>query len=248
MLPWEVAPQRVSIRQGEWRWPHSGQPLNGGLSVALHDWSKGWDETEISARLNVITAGHNGKGNAVLTLGPGKVGLTDSDLRFQLTGQANLADFLRHRVDSGVIGGSILNPTLVLQPGALLRLWGKVTPEMTLEEARLPLAGVKVTAAGITGRLQAILNASDSYWGRFRLHLDGQAQDFWPDKATGSGVTGATAGCRRCRPPGTSPAAGAGRIASWCSTSSPPVSISEVWFGDGRRAAPEPQPAAALAA
>ena len=86
VLPWEVAPQRLSIKQGEWRWPYSGQPLNGGLNIALHDWSKGWDETEISARLNVITAGHNGKGNAVLTLGPGKVGLTDSDLRFQLTG------------------------------------------------------------------------------------------------------------------------------------------------------------------
>ncbi|MFX7853806.1 hypothetical protein ABTK08_19850, partial [Acinetobacter baumannii] len=52
---------------------------------------------------------------------------------------------------------------------------------MKLEEARLPLAGVKVTAAGITGRLQAIINASDSYWGRFKLHLDGKAQDFWPD-------------------------------------------------------------------
>ncbi|XIF02965.1 hypothetical protein ACF0H2_07005 [Serratia marcescens] len=38
---------------------------------------------------------------------------------------------------------------------------------------------MKVTAAGITGRLQAILSASDSYWGRFKLHLDGQAQDFW---------------------------------------------------------------------
>lgn len=181
-LPTQGALQGVSIRQGEWRWPYSGQPLNGGLSVALHDWSKGWDETEISARLNVITAGHNGKGNAVLTLGPGKVGLTDSDLRFQLTGQANLADFSATASIPGVIGGSILNPTLVLQPGALLRLWGKVTPEMMLEEARLPLAGVKVTAAGITGRLQAILNASDSYWGRFKLHLDGQAQDFWPDK------------------------------------------------------------------
>ena len=182
MLPWEVAPQRLSIKQGEWRWPYSGQPLNGGLNIALHDWSKGWDETEISARLNVITAGHNGKGNAVLTLGPGKVGLTDSDLRFQLTGQANLADFSTTASIPGVIGGSILNPTLVLQPGSLLRLWGKVTPEMKLEEARLPLAGVKVTAAGITGRLQAILSASDSYWGRFKLHLDGQAQDFWPDK------------------------------------------------------------------
>ncbi|EKF64276.1 hypothetical protein B194_2810 [Serratia plymuthica A30] len=180
-LPWEITPQQVSINQGEWRWPYSRQPLNGGLNVALHDWSKGLDETQISARLNVITAGHNGKGNAVLTLGPGKVGLIDSDLRFQLTGQANLADFSMTASIPGILSGTILNPTLVLQPGSLLRLWGNASPEMKLEEARLPLAGVKVTAGGITGRLQAIINASDSYWGRFKLHLDGKAQDFWPD-------------------------------------------------------------------
>jgi len=180
-LPWEITPQQVSINQGEWRWPYSQQPLNGGLNVALHDWSKGLDETQISARLNVITAGHNGKGNAVLTLGPGKVGLIDSDLRFQLTGQANLADFSMTASIPGILSGTILNPTLVLQPGSLLRLWGNASPEMKLEEARLPLAGVKVTAGGITGRLQAIISASDSYWGRFKLHLDGKAQEFWPD-------------------------------------------------------------------
>ena len=196
--------------------------MNGGLNIALHDWSKGWDETEISA-LNVITAGHNGKGNAVLTLGPGKVGLTDSDLRFQLTGEANLADFSTTASIPGVIGGSILNPTLVLQPGSLLRLWGKVTPEMKLEEARLPLAGVKVTAAGITGRLQAILSASDSYWGASSC-TDGGRRISGRTRVTGSGATGATAGCRRCRPHGTLPAAAAGRTASWCSTNSPPAS------------------------
>ncbi|AHG22540.1 hypothetical protein Z042_25235 [Chania multitudinisentens RB-25] len=180
-LPWAITPQQIRIEQGEWRWPYIDQPLSGGLSVALHDWSKGLDETQISARLNVITAGHNGKGNAVLTLGPGKVGLTNSDLNFQLTGQANLANFSFTASIPGVINGSILNPTWLLQPGALLRAWGKVTPEMQLEEARLPLAGVKVTTAGLSGRLQMIVNARDRYWGRFRLHLDGQAHAFWPD-------------------------------------------------------------------
>ncbi|HEJ9093774.1 YdbH family protein [Serratia odorifera] len=180
-LPWAVDAHQISISKGEWRWPYIDQPLNGGISVALHDWSKGFDETQISARLNVITAGHNGKGNAVLTLGPGTIGLTQSDLGFQLTGQANLADYSLTASIPGILSGSILNPTLVLQPGSLLRAWGNATPEMRLEEARLPLAGVKVTAAGITGRLQAIIRASDDYWGQVKLHLDGKAQDFWPD-------------------------------------------------------------------
>lgn len=181
-LPWAITPQQIRIDKGEWRWPYIDQPLSGGVSIALHDWSKGLDETQISARLNVLTAGHNGKGNAVLTLGPGSVGLTRSNLDFQLTGQANLADFSLTASIPGVVSGSILNPTLELRPGSLLRAWGKASPEMKLEEARLPLAGVKVTANGITGRLQSIIRASDSYWGRFRLHLDGLAQDFWPDK------------------------------------------------------------------
>lgn len=180
-LPWALTPKQISIEKGEWRWPYLEQPLSGGLNVALHDWSQGFDETQITARLNVITAGHNGKGNAVLTLGPGSLSLTNSDLGFQLTGQANLANLSLTASIPGIISGSILNPTLVLQPGSLLRAWGSPAPDMKLEEARLPLAGVKVTALGITGRLQAIISASESYWGRFKLHLDGQAQDFWPD-------------------------------------------------------------------
>ncbi|WP_244664971.1 hypothetical protein [Candidatus Symbiopectobacterium sp. 'North America'] len=51
-----------------------------------------------------------------------------------------------------------------------------------LEEARWPLAGVRLNANGVNGRLQAIVRAQDRYWGRIALHLDGQAQDFWPDK------------------------------------------------------------------
>lgn len=57
-----------------------------------------------------------------------------------------------------------------------------MTPELRIRDARWPLAGVKVTAAGVSGRLQAIVDAQDSYWGNVNLHLDGQAQEFWPDK------------------------------------------------------------------
>lgn len=63
-----------------------------------------------------------------------------------------------------------------------MRAWGPLAKEMKLEEARLPLAGVTVTSQGISGRLQAIIRARDSYWGQFKLHLDGQAQTFWPDQ------------------------------------------------------------------
>ncbi|QBP98827.1 YdbH family protein [Yersinia enterocolitica subsp. palearctica] len=181
-LPWRVSANKIQIANGQWQWPYTLQPLNGGINLTLFDWDQGLDQTSIEARINVITSGESGKGNAVLTLGPGNLSMINSDLKFQLSGQANLERMVLNATIPGLLSGSILNPTWVLHPGALLRAHGNVTPELRIRDARWPLAGVKVTAAGVTGRLQAIVDAQDSYWGNFNLHLDGQAQEFWPDK------------------------------------------------------------------
>ncbi|HDL7141608.1 TPA: YdbH family protein [Yersinia enterocolitica] len=181
-LPWRVSANKIQIANGQWQWPYTLQPLNGGINLTLFDWDQGLDQTLIEARINVITSGESGKGNAVLTLGPGNLSMINSDLKFQLSGQANLERMVLNATIPGLLSGSILNPTWVLHPGALLRAHGNVTPELRIRDARWPLAGVKVTAAGVTGRLQAIVDAQDSYWGNFNLHLDGQAQEFWPDK------------------------------------------------------------------
>ncbi|HDL8285455.1 TPA: YdbH family protein [Yersinia enterocolitica] len=181
-LPWRVSANKIQIANGQWQWPYQLQPLSGGINLTLFDWDQGLDQTSIEARINVITSGKSGKGNAVLTLGPGNLSMINSDLKFQLSGQANLERMVLNATIPGLLSGSILNPTWVLHPGALLRAHGNVTPELRIKDARWPLAGVKVTAAGVTGRLQAIVDAQDSYWGNINLHLDGQAQEFWPDK------------------------------------------------------------------
>lgn len=181
-LPWHITPNQIQITAGQWQWPYAQQPLSGGINLTLHDWDQGLDQTSIDARINVITSGKSGKGNAVLTLGPGNLSMINSNLKFQLSGQANLEHMILNATIPGLLSGSVLNPTWVLHPGALLRAHGNVTPELRIRDARWPLAGVKVTAAGVTGRLQAIVDAQDSYWGDFNLHLDGQAQEFWPDK------------------------------------------------------------------
>ncbi|WP_244664972.1 hypothetical protein [Candidatus Symbiopectobacterium sp. 'North America'] len=85
-LPWKMSPDRIDIENGVWRWPYATQPLSGNVSMTLHDWLDGWQQTRIDARLNMLTQGHNGRANSVLVLGPGRVGLIDSALRFQLTG------------------------------------------------------------------------------------------------------------------------------------------------------------------
>ncbi len=181
VLPWSVTKNTLSIESGKWRWVHEAQPLSGGISLSLSNWSKGFDETELKARLNVITSGQTGKGNVVLSVGPGKVGLINSDIPFQLTGQANLSNITMTASIPGTMTGTALNPMLSIKSGALLRAYGKVSSDITLNEARLPLAGVTVMATGVTGRLQAIMRVTDTYWGQFKMHLDGQAKAFWPD-------------------------------------------------------------------
>ncbi|NGX85987.1 YdbH family protein [Rahnella sp. Lac-M11] len=181
ILPWKLNGNALQISQGQWRWPYAAQPLAGGVNLTLSDWSPAFDQTNITARLNVLTQGHNGKANVVLSMGPGRIGLLDSHLGFRLTGQANLQATSLSASLPGELSGSVLNPTLLLRSGSLLRAWGKPTPELTISDARWPLAGVKVSAQGVSGPLQAILKASHRFWGKFDLHLSGKSQEFWPD-------------------------------------------------------------------
>ncbi|MFZ4832102.1 YdbH family protein [Rouxiella sp. Mn2063] len=182
VLPWQLSDKQVQISQGQWHWPYAQQPLSGGVNLTLADWNEAFNQTTLSARLNVLTQGHNGKGNAVLTLGPGKLGLLQSNLDFQLTGQANLPALSLSASFPGTLTGSILSPEVALHSGALLRAWGQPTKSFTLQDARWPLAGVKITPQGVSGPLQAIVRAKDSYWGQFSLHLDGKSQQFWLDQ------------------------------------------------------------------
>ncbi len=180
-LPWQVDAQQIRITAGHWRWPFGSQPLSGGVALTLDDWQQGLEQTQIRGRFNLLTAGRGGKGNMVLSVGPGKLSLTDSALPFQLTGESKFADLQLYGTIPGQLHGMLSDPQLSLQPGALLRLRGRLLSTLEVDEARWPLAGVSVASRGINGRLQAILNAHDPSFGRFRLHLDGRASDFWPD-------------------------------------------------------------------
>ncbi|GLR09272.1 hypothetical protein COO59_03615 [Mixta theicola] len=181
-LPWQVTPQQIRIDGGRWRWPWAAQPLAGGVALAFSHWQQGLDATELSGRLNMLTQGRGGKGNIVLTLGPGRLSLTDSQLPLRLTGESKLAALQFYASLPGTLKGSLLNPRLHIAPGALLRMRGRLLSTLEVDEARWPLAGVSLSASGINGRLQAILSAHDTQKGRFTLHLDGRADEFWPDR------------------------------------------------------------------
>ncbi|ARJ43601.1 hypothetical protein B1H58_17175 [Pantoea alhagi] len=180
-LPWQVTPEQIRIESGRWRWPWAAQPLAGGVALAFSHWQQGLEATEISGRLNMLTQGRGGKGNIVLTLGPGHLSLTDSQLPLRLTGESKLAALQFYASLPGTLQGSLLDPQLSVAPGALLRMRGRLLSTLDVDEARWPLAGVSLSASGINGRLQAILRAHDTQKGRFTLHLDGRASEFWPD-------------------------------------------------------------------
>ncbi|QKJ87234.1 YdbH family protein [Paramixta manurensis] len=180
-LPWTLSADRLMIEQGQWRWPYAAQPLAGGLNLSLTHWRQGLSATVFQGRFNLLTQGRGGKGNVVLSFGPGRLDFVDSALPLQLTGESKLQDLQFYAAIPGIMRGSVLNPLVELQPGALLRMRGRLLSTLEVDEARWPLAGLKVSQAGVDGRLQAILRAHDPNMGRFTLHLDGKSQNFWPD-------------------------------------------------------------------
>lgn len=181
-VPWQISGQQIRVQQGQWRWPWAAQPFYGGISLSVNDWRQGLAAAEVSGRLNVLTQGRGGKGNLVLTLGPGHLDWHNSQLPFRLTGESKLEQLQFYAGLPGEVQGPLQTPQLLLKPGALLRMRGRLLSTLEVDEARWPLAGVTVSSAGINGRLQAILSAHESQMGRFKLHLDGSARDFWPDK------------------------------------------------------------------
>ncbi|MGK9173447.1 YdbH family protein [Yokenella regensburgei] len=180
-LPWQATAGRLTISDGRWNWPYQGFPLSGRVGLRIDDWQKGLQNALVSGRLNVLTQGDAGKGNAVLTFGPGRPGRLNSEMPLQLTGEAKQGEMIFYAVLPATLTGGISEPQLAFTPGALLRSRGRVIDNLNIDEIRWPLAGVKVTRRGVDGRLQAILRAHENSMGDFTLHLDGRAQDFLPD-------------------------------------------------------------------
>ena len=180
-LPWELTRQQVTISDGRWSWPYEGFPLSGRLGLKVENWQEGTEKAVISGRMNVLTQGDAGKGNAVLSFGPGKLSMDNSAMPLQLVGEAKQNDLIFYGKLPAQLSGSLADPMLAFEPGALLRSRGRVIDSLDIDEIRWPLAGVKVTQRGVDGRLQAILRAHENQMGDFVLHLDGLANDFLPD-------------------------------------------------------------------
>lgn len=180
-LPWTLTAELLTISDGRWSWPYEGVPASGRLGLKVENWQQGLEKAQISGRLNVLTEGDAGKGNAVLNFGPGTLSMDNSAMPLRLNGEAKAEELIAWATLQAQLSGSILDPTLAFDPGSLLRSRGRLIDALNIEDSRWPLAGVKVTRNGIDGRLQAILRASERGSGDFTVHLDGRANDFLPD-------------------------------------------------------------------
>ncbi|MDX7988033.1 YdbH family protein [Xenorhabdus sp. 12] len=180
-LPWSFDESQFQITNGKWQWLNAGQPLSGGINMRFEQWKKGLSGMTVSGRMNLVTQNEQGKGNVVLSIPPTSINITDAHIPFQLTGQMNRNSMLMTMSLPAVVTGSLAAPKITFRSGALFRAWGKVSETFFVKEARLPLAGTQLTRDGFTGRLQAIVQAQDNYWGAFKIHLDGYAENFIPD-------------------------------------------------------------------
>lgn len=180
-LPWQVTTEQLNISDGRWNWDLSGMPLSGRVSLRADNWQQGLEKATLTGRLNVLTHGDAGKGNAVLNIGPGRLSMENSDMPLHLSGEAKQNDLILYAKLPATLTGSLYEPQLAFEPGALLRSRGRIIDSLDIDEIRWPLAGVKLTQKGVDGRLQAILRAHENEMGDFELHLDGQANDFLPD-------------------------------------------------------------------
>ncbi|MEI9532527.1 YdbH family protein [Moellerella wisconsensis] len=182
MLPWRINSHTLSIQQGIWQWQQDGLPLRGGINLQLDNWQDALADMCVSARVNMVTEGSKGKGNLVLSLAPSPINLLQSEMLFSLNGRVKYDDMIVDVRLPARLSGPLLSPKVTFQPQALLRAYGQLSPTMTLQEARWPLAGTAVDLDGVTGRLQAIVKFQERYWGNFNLHLDGRAENFSLDQ------------------------------------------------------------------
>lgn len=184
-LPWTLTRDRLTISDGRWNWPWlDGIPISGRVGLRVDDWQQGLDKMLIAGRLNVVTQGAAGKGNAVMNIGPGKLSMDGSDMPLQLFGEAKYNDLILYARLPAQLSGPLNDPILTFAPGALLRSHGQLIDSLNIEQIRWPLAGVHLSSKGVDGRLQAIMRGHEDRSGDFLLHLDGRARDFLPDRGT----------------------------------------------------------------
>ncbi|MBT0723065.1 YdbH family protein [Rosenbergiella sp. S61] len=180
--PFNVSQDEFRIEKGTWAWPMPVQHLSGFFSLSAENWQQGFEQTLLSGRVNALTQGRGGKGNVVLTLGPGKLSFYNNQFPLRLTGTAKLKDLQFYAGLPAALTGALIDPAIHFQPKALLLMRGEILPGWEVDEARWPIAGARLTQQGLSGLLQANFMVRNERSSFYLLHLAGMADSFLPDK------------------------------------------------------------------
>ncbi|XPE41626.1 hypothetical protein ACNKHK_11520 [Shigella flexneri] len=93
--------------------------------MKVENWQAGLENAVVSGRLNILTHGDAGKGNNVLTLGPGKLAWIEWQMPLQLTGEAKQGNLIFYaKLPARLTGSLNKNPQLALRArGAAALTW-----------------------------------------------------------------------------------------------------------------------------
>ncbi|VFS54802.1 Uncharacterised protein [Kluyvera cryocrescens] len=100
----------------------------------------------------------------------------------QLTGEAKQGDLILYAKLPAHLSGPLMTPMLAFQPGALLRSRGRVIDALNIDDVRWPLAGGEDLDPRNRWAITGDSARHEQQTGDFVLHLDGQADNFMPDK------------------------------------------------------------------
>lgn len=178
-FPWIWQGDALAVIAGKWSWPFATRPMHGSVTFRLNDCGNLWQQGPVfSARVNLLTEGQGGKGNLVVSAGPGRLTWQNNALPLQLNGVLKALKFQIYTAIPALLTGALESPSVQFRPGALLRARGEILPDWIVDEARFPLAGVKFDQHGISGPLQGNFKVRNQYQSFYLLHLAGQAHSF----------------------------------------------------------------------
>ena len=90
--------------------------------------------------------------------------MEQSDMPLHLSGEAKHNDLVLYARLPAKLTGSLYEPQLSFEPGALLRSRGRIIDSLDIDEIRWPLAGVKLTQRGSMDACRPFCGRTRTRW------------------------------------------------------------------------------------
>lgn len=133
----------------------------------------------------------------MLNIGPGSLSMENSAMPLHLSGEAKQNDLILYARLPAKLTGSLYDPQLTFEPGALLRSRGRIIDSLDIDEIRWPLAGVKLTQRAWTAACKPFCGRMKTRWAILTCIWTARLTTFYRTTVCGSGATGVKGTSRR---------------------------------------------------